>query len=147
MNQCFQKEKWNVDVTMLGSRMHYAVPSIFVRSGILCRFYTDIYLGNKRWVKRLFKILKMNHWSPTLLRLYGRTADDIPPEKVVSFDLFGIWYWWKSLGIHSSRDMIGLYARANKTFGNNVIRHGLGGANAVYGFNGASLEIFQFAKQ
>lgn len=146
-NTNLQNPHFLVSVAMLGSRMHYAVPIILERDRLLNTFYTDFYVGNKPWLKRLFRILPMNRCPTTLQRLYGRTADDIPPDKVVSFDIFGMWYWWKSRGIRSYKDMITLYAEANRTFGEHVIKHSLYRATAVYGFNGASLEIFRFAKQ
>jgi len=136
-----------VHVAMLGARMHYAVPTILERAGFLRRFYTDIYLGNKPWLKHFLNILPKRQWAITLQRLCGRIAEGIPPEKVVSFDFFGMWYWWNTRGIRSYKDMITLYAKANRIFGEHVVKHGLPGASGVYGFNGASLEIFRFAKQ
>jgi glycosyltransferase involved in cell wall biosynthesis len=142
-----QKAVFSVCVAMLGARMHYAVPIILEHAGLLGRFYTDIYIGNKPWIRHFLKILPRKHWPITMQRLYGRTTDNIPKEKVVSFDFLGLWYLWKRYFDSSPKRLSSIYARVNKVFCENVVQRGLSGAMAVYGFNGASLEIFRFAKQ
>ena len=132
---------------MLGARMHYAVPVILERAGLLRDFYTDISMKNKPWAERWFRIFPKNHWPTPLQRLYDRAIDDIPAEKIISFDFLGMWYWWKRRYVRSANDLITLYARAGQAFGERVVGHGLSGATVVYGFNGASLEIFRYAKQ
>ncbi len=39
-----------VAVVQLGARMHYAVPVLLERSGMLAHFYTDAY-GGKGWMR------------------------------------------------------------------------------------------------
>jgi hypothetical protein len=38
-----------VIVAMLGARRHYAVPRLLFEAGLLERFFTDSYSGNKPW--------------------------------------------------------------------------------------------------
>lgn len=38
-------------VAQFGVRMHYAVPRMFYEDGMFELLYTDIYIGNKPWLK------------------------------------------------------------------------------------------------
>ncbi|MGB7293158.1 MAG: glycosyltransferase family 4 protein [Thermodesulfobacteriota bacterium] len=133
-----------IDVAMLGARMHYALPKLFHEAGMLGKFYTDIYLGNKPWLERLLNVIPSN--SKILQKLSARRETAIPPEKVVSFDILGLSYWWRQNRSADFCQLTRVFAHSARTFDEMIIRHGLNGAKAIYGFNSASLELFEFAK-
>jgi glycosyltransferase involved in cell wall biosynthesis len=136
-----------VSVVMLGARMHFAVPQILANAGLLQTLYTDGYLGNKAWLKRLLGLLPDAARSGLVQQLSGRSADQIPSDRIVSFDLLGLWYYYKRRRIQAGLESATLFARMNRIFGNRVCRRGFDGSNVVWGFNGASLEIFQYARR
>lgn len=132
-----------VIVAMLGARRHYAVPRLLHEAGLLSRFYTDIYIGNKSFLKGVSEALPFRFGL--LERLKGRYDPFLPPEKVNSFDLLGIWSWWLRRSMDES-ELNKVYAKVGKAFSRAVARTGLGGVNIVYGFHGESLELFERAK-
>ena len=63
-------------VAQLGARMHYAVPRIFERAGLLERFYTDI-CANKGW-PQLLRLLPRSLRPTRVQRLMNRLPEGIP---------------------------------------------------------------------
>ena len=138
--------KPQVHVAMLGARMHYAVPKLLHAMGMLGRFYTDAYIGNKprlEWLLRnipgALKIKAINRWS-------GRKDEYLPADRVLSFDRLAFQTWWRMRWIRNSLDASRHHVRINRAFDEWVIRHGLADADVIYGVNRASLELFQYAK-
>lgn len=133
----------DIVVAQLGARMHYAVPESFSKTGRLGRFYTDIYAPHSisRFVGSAF-----GHPIPALVkRLLGRRVR-IPRQQILSFPLFGIHYALRrSLArTQSSRTCAHLWAGRN--FCLKIIRSGIPeSTRVVYGFNTASLELFEHA--
>ncbi len=142
-----QARKPPVHVAMLGARMHYAVPLLFARAGQLGTFYTDIYLGNKPVLCRLLVAASSVSDRPSFQRLLGKACLGIPREKVVSFDGMGVRTRWLLRRARTTADVDRVHASTNREFCERVVARGLRGAGAIYGFNGASLEIFRAARQ
>jgi glycosyltransferase involved in cell wall biosynthesis len=136
-----------VSVVMLGARMHFAVPQILADAGLLQTLYTDVYLGNKVWLERLISMLPDRARSGVVQQLAGRSAHHIPSDRIVSFDLLGLWYYYKRRGIQAPSESATLFAKMNRIFGDRVCRRGFAGSDIVWGFNGASFEIFQYARR
>ncbi len=136
-----------VDVAMRGARMHYAVPSLLARAGLLGTFYTDAYAGNKPLLRDVLK--RVDGLLPALsLRGYlGREAEDIEPDQVVSFDLLGIKSTLARQRLRSRSNILSLHASYNARFCRRVASLGFSSAGAVYALNGAALEIFREAKK
>lgn len=137
--------KPKVAVAMLGARMHYAVPRILDEGGLLERFFTDGYVGNKQMLKRALAALPARLGGDATRRLAGRQEASIPSELVTSFDRLGFEY---ALARRFARDgdaRAAVYDRFNKRFNRAVLRHGLGQADTVWGFNTACHEIFHAA--
>jgi hypothetical protein len=80
-------------------------------------------------------------------RVLGRSDSELPAWKVVSFGAFGLWYQWQVRRARDSDALSCVYIRANQSFNRRVIRHGLNGADVIYGYDGAALELFQYAKE
>jgi glycosyltransferase involved in cell wall biosynthesis len=127
--------------------MHFAVPIILANAGLLDTFFTDVHLGNKAWLYRLVNSIPQDSRPKMIRQLCGLTAAGIPPERIVSFDVFGLWYLMRRREQMSFGDVTELYAKVNRLFGDRVVRRGLGNSNAVWGFNGAALEIFKHARE
>lgn len=135
-----------VVVAMLGARMHYAVPRLLERAGMLAAFFTDNYLGNKLWLRAILLKLAAIYKAPVLARWLGRLTDEIPPAKVTSFERLGIRCWLQRKRAKTDEEFKRLFADNNRRFNEQIVKHGIGDANIVWGFNGASLELF-FATQ
>lgn len=135
-----------VTVAMLGARMHYAVPRILHQIGCLERLYTDTYVGNKPSLERFLQALPGRARSEKLSRLAGRGDSVIPGEKVTSFDLLGVRY---ALARRRARDdtaRVATFEEFSQRFNRAVVRKGFGAADTVWGFNTASLGMFQAAR-
>lgn len=139
--------KPRIAVAMMGARMHYAVPRILNDAGLLERFFTDSYVGNKPVLEYALAALPSGLRSNATQRLAGRQEARIPGRLVTSFDWLGFRY---ALARRRARDgsaRADVYERFNSLFNNAVLRHGLGHANTVWGFNTACREIFQTANK
>ena len=137
--------KPKIAVAMLGARRHYAVPRILNDAGLLERFFTDSYVGNKPVLKHALAALPAGLRSTTTRRLAGRQETSIPGTLVTSFDWLGFRY---ALARRRARDggaRADVYERFNTRFNHAVLRHGLGQADTVWGFNTACREILQTA--
>jgi glycosyltransferase involved in cell wall biosynthesis len=139
--------KPKVAVAMLGARMHYAVPRILNDAGMLHRFFTDSYVGNKPMLDRALAALPARLRSTATRRLAGRQEKSIPGTLVTSFDRLGFQY---ALARRKARDggaRADVYERFNTRFNHAVLRHGLGQADTLWGFNTACREMFQVARR
>ncbi len=135
--------KPQIIVAQLGARMHYAVPRILYEEGMLKCLYTDIYIGNKPWLEFLIKNLPFN--TKNLEKFLGRKDGVIPSEKVVSFDWLGVLYWWRQRKARGT-ELRKIFAEGGKAFNQKIIKQGLPEADIIYGFQSASLELFEYAK-
>jgi len=136
-----------IAIVMQGARMHYAVPRLLAKSGLLGVLYTDVYLGNSSTMRTLLSLLPRKVKPAALRRLEGRCAEDLPDQSVVSFNVSGA-VDWMLLRLRSCfRPMGEVYAIGDAAFGRRVAKVGFGNADTVYGTNGASLEVFSKAKK
>ncbi len=132
-----------VVVAQLGARMHYAVPTILARAGILERLYTDICAPSvpeplRGWASR---------FGPAPLRRWlGRVPADIPEERIVSFPVMGMEYYRRQRFGSAGASATAAYLWAGRDFCRRVIRRGLGNARSVYTYNSAGLELIQHAR-
>lgn len=128
-------------VAQMGARMHYGVPSLLERSGMLERFYTDIYAGPlTRTVARRSPFGFLKRWA-------GRYSSGLPAGRVSSFPLFGLQYARKLRSARNESERAEAFLWSGREFGRRVCSRGLGSANAVYAFNDAALEILQMARR
>lgn len=132
-----------VIVAQLGARMHYAVPAILQRAGLLERLYTDIYAPR---LPKPFGALTARYGPPSLRRWLGRSPVDIPEEKITSFDAMGLEYIWRRRRAASLEAGSAACLWAGQEFCRRIIHCGLGGASSVYTYNSAGLELLQHAR-
>jgi len=138
-----------VIVAMLGARMHYAVPRLLHESGLLERFYTDSYIGNKPWLETLLRVIPRTRQPRGLQRWLARKDSVLPPERVTSFERFGWTYAWRRSRARSGSEMRQVFATSGARFNRLVIRRQRqpDHAAAVWGFNGACLELLRWARE
>jgi glycosyltransferase involved in cell wall biosynthesis len=132
-----------VVVAQMGARMHYAVPAILARAGLLERLYTDIYAP--RLPERL-KAAALQHGPAPVRRWLGRVPADIPSGKIVSFPAMGFEYYRRRRFAGTPGSMTAAHLWAGREFCRRVIRTGLGNANSVYTYNSAGLELLEHAR-
>ncbi|MCB1805584.1 MAG: glycosyltransferase family 4 protein, partial [Candidatus Competibacteraceae bacterium] len=135
-----------VAVAMLGARRHYAVPRLLYEAGLLECFYTDSYIGNKPWLEAVLKMIPKSVRSRGVQRWLGRRDAVLPADKVKSFEALGLWYVWALSRARNNLQQQIVYKKAAERFSHHILASGIGDAHIVWGFNGASLEIFEQAK-
>lgn len=141
--QKYMKNK--IALALLGARMNYQEAEILNSEGLLERLYTDFYIGNKPLFK---KILSFIPFKPKpLINALERLNKNLPINKVKSFDILGIDYWFKRYGLKNTEEIDSLDAKIYSQFNKKIIKNLPQNISAVYGMNGASLELFQWAKE
>ena len=136
-----------VTVAMLGARMHYAVPRLLHEAGLLERFYTDSYIGNKPWLEAGLRAIPSGLRPAAVARWLGRKEAVLPPSRVTSFEGLGIWYGRARSRARTPAEHSHIAREAAQRFNSGILQQGLGHAPVVWGFNGAALELFEAAKR
>jgi glycosyltransferase involved in cell wall biosynthesis len=135
----------SVVVAQLGARMHYAVPRLLERAGLLERFYTDI-CAAKDW-PRLLHLIPPTLRPGGMQRLLGRDPGEIPERRITAFTGFGFEYARRYARARTTDERNTAFLWSGREFGRLVIKRGFGAAKAVYVFNSAGLEILRAARQ
>ncbi len=131
---------------MLGARLHYGVPRALDHAGLLGTLYTDVYIGNKPWLRWLLQRLPQRVTPVPLQRLQGRDAD-LSSGKVVSLDALGLRALLARRRVRTHRESREWLAHLGKDFCDAVVQSGLNSASAIYAFSGGAREIFEAAKR
>ncbi len=136
----------NTIVCQLGARRHYAVPVALHQAGLLERLYTDFCMSDPL-LRGLRRVTPSRLARGRLSQLFTREVHEIPAEKVECLWRSTLGNSWSALTSRKQQaDAYARYCRRNTSFGNAVVRHGFGSADAVYGFNGAAVEVFEAAR-
>ena len=130
-----------VNVFILGARMHYAVPRILEANGYLNKMYTDFYIGNKPILKFFINLFFKN--KLIVKKANGRLCNDIPNNKIKSFDIFGIKALKKRSKATNGRLLSETQAKVNQNFNEILKEENISNIDIVYSFNAASSEIFE----
>lgn len=134
-----------VAVAQLGARKHYQEPSLFQRWGVLDALYTDLYIGNS-WPAQALRHPQIKRCLPAPIRqILDRYDSALDHAKVIHFPWLGYKYA-RSLRNLDHQSPAAVYLKTGQAFCQHIIDHGLSKANTIYGFNGACLELFQYAK-
>jgi glycosyltransferase involved in cell wall biosynthesis len=131
---------------MLGARGHYAVPRLLHEAGLLERFFTDSYIGNKPWLEAGLRAIPAGTRPHAVQRWLGRRDDVLPPEKVTSFERLGLWYGHARQRASGKAAVNEVAREAAQRFNRSILKVGLGDAKIVWGFNGAAVELLEAAK-
>lgn len=132
-------------VAQLGARRHYAIPQILQEAGQLERVYTDI-CSIQSW-PRYLSCIPQQFQTKAMRQLAARVPSNVPKEKITSYPRFGIEYYLRLKAAQSRSEAMEVYLWAGKTFCHLVNQEDWGGAESVYVFNSAALEILQQAKK
>jgi hypothetical protein len=143
MLQQRRRQRWVV--ARFGASMHYAVPRMLYRAGLLARFYTDFYAGPT--ARRLLSLVPPGWRNPTIDRALGRFAPDLPMELVRSYTMLGLEYAVLQRLLRNSESLSELFLRMGDRFGSAVAQDGFAGADGLYCFNTAALSAFRVAKE
>ena len=135
----------SVVVAQLGARMHYAVPRMLDRAGLLERLYTDI-CAAKDW-PRLLRLIPRALRPAGVQRLLGRDPGGIPARRITAFTGFGFEYARRYNRASTTDERNAAFLWSGREFCKRVIAGGFGSAKAVYVFNSAGLEILHAARQ
>jgi glycosyltransferase involved in cell wall biosynthesis len=136
-----------VTVAMLGARRHYALPRVLHEAGLLERFYTDNYMGNKPWLEAALNAIPPWCRPGGVQRWLERKDTVLPPEKAISFEGLGLWYAWALRYVRGSMQREKVCCEVARRFNQRVLAAGLGDAGVVMGFDGAALELFEAARR
>jgi glycosyltransferase involved in cell wall biosynthesis len=128
-------------VAQLGPRMYYAVPRILHEAGLLSKLHTDFYVGRAPW-SLLFRA-SIAKALPRVVATLGARNARIPCDKVIAFQRFGLEYICRLKRSSNPNHSILTNLWAGAKFNELSVRHGLGDADVVYGFQSASLGLFE----
>ena len=133
-----------VAVAMLGARLHYAVPRILHRAGLLARLFTDFHASGP--VPRAAPA--PGKWrSAPFRRALSRVAAGIPVDRVTAFNAFGLRYARAVARARTQEERLSVFLRAGGRFCERVLRRGLGEARGLFVYNSAGLELLEAARQ
>jgi glycosyltransferase involved in cell wall biosynthesis len=135
----------SVVVAQLGARMHYAVPRILERAGLLDRLYTDI-CATKGW-PRFLGLIPRSCRPARMQRLLNRVPEGIPARRITAFTRLGLEYAGHLNQAQNADERNKAYLWSGPEFCRRVIAKGFGKAKAVYTFNSAGLEILLEARR
>lgn len=136
---------FRVAIAMMGARRHYAIPRILQNAGMLDRFFTDIH-SDTGWLRFAQSALPKGIRSDSLTRLLERQSPGIPRDKICSFPWFGLCRTLRSRSARSPSRRLKSYLEWNREFGRRVCAYWPESATAAYVFNGAGLEILEYAR-
>ena len=135
-----------IAVAQIGARRHYAVPAIFEHTGLLELLYTD--LTADALPLRFLNCVVPEVIRPNgLRRLLGRHAAGVPRNKLRCFPRFALRRVSQRRKATTPCQLTHSFLNDNIEFCRLVTRRGMGNANTIYAFNGAALEIFEWARQ
>lgn len=134
------------DVAILGARRGYVVPRVLASAGMLQRFYTDTYLGDKPLLSSVLNAIPDGLKPAALRRLEGRTHPAIPAEKVVSFDWMGMQNVLRQRRLTNFADLLPHFAEVSRKFCKAVLSRGELKGTGIYALRGAALELCQDAR-
>ena len=85
-----------VTVVQLGARLHYSIPLILEKEGLLHRFITDTYAGSGSWLSFVRYVPSPVRRVPWIRSLAQRSAE-ICGARVQAHNLFGLKYFAQRL--------------------------------------------------
>lgn len=132
-------------VIQLGARMHYAVPTLLARSGMLQYFYTDIYASDA--LLRGIKLLPQLHHSKIIKRLMGRAIPgEVPRSRIVTFSTWAMTEYGLGMIRHKGIPLP-TTPSVEQQIHRSVAQHALLNSNALYTLINSDLEVVRQAKQ
>jgi len=138
-------KKNSILVALIGARMHYAVPTFLDKNSLLKFLYTDLYFNNST----INKIHKINPKIANKLSL--RSNNEIEDKKIIPLSNFGLIYKIRKKLTKTFKLNLGvLWVWAGSNFNKKIIsslKRNNDLPEIIFGYNSASKELFQFAKE
>lgn len=123
--------------------MHYAVPILLHRQGMLERLYTDIYADGNSLLGFSKRVWPKGVPQGPIKHIFQRSTSELPASKVTSFDLIGIRYA-TALRMASNKQRTNLYLRHAKSFLTKIAeQQSIFDSTIVYGFSHVMMEILE----
>lgn len=138
-----KQDKPAISVAQLGARMHYAVPRLLQNEGMLLEFFTDFWYPEwqKKWP--LFSKLVPKRWSAILAT---RDHSELRDADVHHYPGLAFRYN-RSLSVAYNReDETEAFLKYGQLFCSKVLEQAGHLPDLFYGYNTASLEIFEYFK-
>ena len=132
-------------VAQMGARMHYAIPIMLHRRGMLDLLYTDFCLKDPAY--RVLSRLETAISSPMIRRALRRRIPEVPDRQVRTFPALGMEYAMRLRRASTSRKHDETFLWAGKALAASVLSHGFGAARSLYVFNTAGLELARVARE
>lgn len=132
-------------VAQIGARMHYAIPTILHGAGMLRQLYTDLSVDHG--ISRLIKYLPRSLDYKVIQKIKGRRISGVPVTKTTAYEMIGYRYALMLSLAKNENDRLRSFMWIEKEFSKRVVNSGLGNINSVYAFNGAALNLFEYAKR
>lgn len=135
--------KKKIVVVQLGARMHYAVPIIFNRVGILTLFITDFYNKYNFGFLKLLPDFGNGSWK----KLITRRNNAIPNTKICNNNKIGLQYKLKLKNVKSVDDRYNAYSWGGKKINHFALRKLKSieeAFNSIYVFNTAGFELMKY---
>ena len=135
-----------VVVAQLGARMHYAVPVLLHRAGLLAHFFTDAYAGAgsawRRW-QSVAALVPPPAQPKVLQRLLGRRHDGLPAARLTACNWLGLRF---GLALCRAGDLPArrrIWQRYADEFCRLVVRDGSFQGDAIYASPGLAVPLFE----
>lgn len=132
-------------VAQLGARKHYQEPILFHQWGFLDRLYTDYYCQNSVFSKTLKQNFFYQKLPNILKKGLERHTPHLATAEIAHFPQLALKYNI-SLKKASLIEKSKINIQTGKEFCHNIIKSGLNNIDVIYGFDGACLELFEYAK-
>jgi glycosyltransferase involved in cell wall biosynthesis len=113
---------------------------------MLGRFYTDAYCRLDPLAIQVARVVQRYLGLGVVERFLTRFDEDLPVDKVMAFNGLGAWYYWRRWRAPDTASLAGVHVAAASYFNMKIVKRGLVGAEVVYGCNGASVELFRYAR-
>jgi len=132
-------------VLQMGARMHYAVPAILQRAGMLRAFYTDA-VGDVGFVNTMNRLIPDKVRSKSLRRLFGRRLpDNVPPDAVVSAPGRAIAH--AALDRLPAGRSLSRFTSPGQWLQRTIVQEDFRGANALYCLDNSDLDVIRAARR
>ena len=141
------KQRHRYSVIQIGARHHYAVPKTLEQHGMLTCFYTDGYAGSRPRFASTLRALVKTFPNDLSKRWLSRSGAQIPAKKVRSLEFAGLKHAVRRrMRLDTNHQTLAFCEHAQQ-LNKLAIKSGLPDSDGVFGFNGACLEAFEFAKR
>lgn len=135
------KSKPSISVAQLGARMHYAVPRLLQNHGMLLEFFTDFWYPDWKNQWPLISKFIPEKWSNLLAT---REHSELEKALVHHYPALAFRYNRSLSGANHREDETEAFLKFGQLFCGKVLEEASHLPDIFYGFNTASLEIFEY---